>query len=274
MEEESMGKGRLTDKVAIVTGSGRGIGEAIARVFADEGAKVVVATRTESYGQETVDRIKAAGGDAMLMVAEIGDAETDKRVVDDTVAHYGTLDIMVHNAFSSRVGLIENYTEEDLEHSLSVNLKSCFRLAAAAIPHLRKRGSGRLLFTSSVTGPRVAMPELGYYAAGKAGMNGFIRAAAIELARDKITVNGVEPGMIRTPTLEAVFGSEENIQEAAKYLPVGYVGDPEDIAYAMLYLASDEARYVTGQTIIVDGGEILPESPVGMAGLDDFTGAS
>ena len=118
------------------------------------------------------------------------------------------------------------------------------------------------------------MPELGYYAAGKGGMNAFIRAAAIELARDKITVNGVEPGMIRTPTLEAAFGSEENIRAAAKFLPIGYVGDPEDIVYAMLYLASDEARYVTGQTIIVDGGESLPESPVGMEGLDEFKGAS
>jgi len=269
-----MGRGRLTDKVAIVTGSGQGIGRGIARVFADEGAKVVVATRTEANGQETVDLIKAAGGEAMLMVAEIGDAETDKRVVDDTVSHYGKLDIMVHNAFSSRVGRIESYNEDDLEHSLSVNLKSCFRLASASIPHLRKQGGGRLLFTSSVTGPRVAMPELGYYAAGKGGMNAFIRAAAVELARDNITVNGVEPGMIRTPTLEAAFGSEENIQAAAQFLPMGYVGDPEDIAYAMLYLASDEARYVTGQTIVVDGGEILPESPVGMEGLDEFNSPS
>jgi 3-oxoacyl-[acyl-carrier protein] reductase len=269
-----MAEGRLAGKVAIVTGSGRGIGRAIAHVFGDEGAKVVVATRTEAYGRETVDLIEAAGGDAVLMVAEIGDAVIDKRVVNDTVSHYGKLNIMVHNAFSSRAGLIESYNEDDLEHSLSVNLKSCFRLSAASIPHLRAQGGGRLLFTSSVTGPRVAMPELGYYAAGKGGMNAFIRAAAVELAKDKITVNGVEPGMIRTPTLEAALGSEENLREAAKFLPMGYVGDPEDIAYAMLYLASDEARYVTGQTIIVDGGEILPESPVGMEGLEEFTNPS
>jgi 3-oxoacyl-[acyl-carrier protein] reductase len=265
-----MGNGRLNGKVALVTGSGRGIGEGIARVFADEGAKVVVATRTESYGQETVDRIRAAGGDAHLMVSVIGDPETDKRVVDATVDHYGALDIMVHNALSERHGPVEDYTEDDLEHSLSVNLKSCFRLAAASIPHLRKQGGGRLLFTSSVTGPRVVMPELGYYAASKAGMNGFIRAAAIELAKDKITVNGVEPGMIRTPLLETAFGSEEAFQEAARFIPMGHPGEPDDIAYAMLYLASDEARYVTGQTIIVDGGQILPESPVLLGGLDDI----
>jgi 3-oxoacyl-[acyl-carrier protein] reductase len=263
MEEKLMGKERLTDKVAIVTGSGRGIGEAIARVFADEGAKVVVATRTEKYGQATVDRIRAAGGEALLLVVEIGDVETDSRVVDTTVDHYGTVNIMVHNAMATQYGPIESYTEEDLEASLSVNLKSCWRLSSACIPHFRKNGGGRLLFTSSVTGPRVVMPGLSYYASGKGGMNAFIRAAAIELARDKITVNGVEPGMIRTPSLETL-ADEEGLQQMTKYLPMGYIGDPEDIAYAMLYLASDEARYVTGQTIIVDGGEILPESPVFM----------
>jgi 3-oxoacyl-[acyl-carrier protein] reductase len=159
---------------------------------------------------------------------------------------------------------------------LSINLKACFRFSKACIPHLRKRGGGRLLFTSSVTGPRVAMPGTAYYAASKGGMNAFIRTAAIELARENITVNGVEPGYIRTSAME-LLADEQGMAQMAKYIPMGYIGSPEDIAYAMLYLASDEARYITGQTICVDGGSTLPESPVfleGMPGVKELAGSS
>jgi 3-oxoacyl-[acyl-carrier protein] reductase len=168
---------------------------------------------------------------------------------------------MVHNAASFAGGAIDDYAEDDLETVLSVNLKACFRLSKACIPHFRKRGQGRLLFTSSVTGPRVAMPGTGYYASSKGGMNAFIRTAAIELAKDNITVNGVEPGFIRTTAME-LLADEEGLAQMSKYIPVGYMGSPDDIAYAMLYLASDEARYTTGQTIVVDGGSTLPETPV------------
>ena len=124
-----------------------------------------------------------------------------------------------------------------------MNLKSCFRLTQAALPALRRSVAGRVLVTSSVTGPRTAIPGLSHYAASKAGVNGFIRAAALELAGDGITVNGVEPGLVATPAL-------------------GSLGDaaPLDIAHAMLFLASDEASYITGQTLVVDGGALLPEN--------------
>jgi 3-oxoacyl-[acyl-carrier protein] reductase len=183
---------------------------------------------------------------------------------------------MVHNAASFLGGPVEDYTEDDLETVLSVNLKACFRLSKAVIPHFKKRGGGRLLFTSSVTGPRVAMPGTSYYAASKGGVNAFIRTAAIELARDNITVNGVEPGFIRTAAME-LLADEEGMAQMAKYIPVGYIGDPEDIAYCMLYLASDEARYITGQTICVDGGSTLPESPVfldELEGVKELAGSS
>ena len=258
-----MGKARLQDKVAIITGAGQGIGEGIASVFADEGAKVVVATRTEKNGSETVDKIRAAGGEAILITCDIGAADSARKVVEKTVAEYGRLDIMVHNAASFAMGTLEEYKEEDMEESFSVNLKACIRLSAACIPHFKQRKQGRLLFTSSVTGPRVAYPGLSYYAASKSGVNGFIRNAALELARDGITVNGVEPGYIRTPAME-LLTDEEGIKQMEYYIPNGHLGVPEDIAYAMLYLASDEAAYVTGQTIVVDGGSTLPESPICM----------
>lgn len=253
--------GNLEGKVAIVTGSGQGIGAGIARVFAQSGAKVVIATRTATNGQETVAGIEAAGGEALLAVTDVADVANIESMVAETVARFGGVDIMVHNAASFDGGPVETYGEDDLEHVLSVNLKACFRLAKACIPHFRARGQGRLLFTSSVTGPRVAMPGTAYYASSKGGMNAFIRTAAIELAKDNITVNGVEPGFIRTTAME-LLADEEGLAQMSKYIPVGYMGSPEDIAYAMLYLASDEARYVTGQTIVVDGGSTLPETPV------------
>lgn len=258
-----MGKARLSDKVAIITGAGQGIGEGIARVFAEEGAKVVVATRTEKNGSETVEQIKDAGGEAILFVVDVGETDSANKIVDTTIAEYGRVDIMVHNAASFLMGAIEDYNEEDMETAFSVNLKACFRLSAACIPHFKKQQNGRLLFTSSVTGPRVAYPGLSYYAASKSGVNGFIRNAALELARDGITVNGVEPGYIRTTAMELLTDAA-GIKQMEYYIPAGHLGDPSDIAYAMLFLATEEARYITGQTIVVDGGSTLPESPICM----------
>ena len=141
------------------------------------------------------------------------------------------------------------------------NLKAGFWLIQEALPHLRKQGGGRFLFTSSVTGPNVAMPGTAHYAASKGGMNGLIRTAALEYARQNITVNGVEPGYILTPAMEAL-GGPEALAQMASQIPLGRLGDPADIANTMLFLASDAAAYITGQTIVVDGGSTLPESPV------------
>jgi 3-oxoacyl-[acyl-carrier protein] reductase len=251
----------LSEKVAIVTGAGQGIGRAIAEVFAAAGARVMVATRTASHGETTVQRIEKAGGTARLCARDIGTEESVRKVVQETAETWGGIDIMVHNAASFLGGPVERYSEDDLETVLSVNLKACFRFSAACIPEFRKRGGGRLLFTSSVTGPRVAMPGTSYYAASKGGINAFIRTAALELARENITVNGVEPGYIRTAAME-LLADADGLAQMTRYIPAGYMGAPEDIAHAMLYLASDEARYITGQTICVDGGSTLPESPV------------
>ena len=257
----------LAGKVAIVTGGGQGIGASIAQVFAAAEAKVLVATRTAEHGDRTVDGIRRAGGEAALMAVDVGGLENCRKVVDEAVRLWGGLDILVHNAASFLGGPVDSYSEADLETVLAVNLKACFRLSAASIPHLRRRGGGRLLFTSSVTGPRAAMPGTSYYAASKGGMNAFIRTAAIELARSNITVNGVEPGYIRTAAME-ILADEQGLAQMSKYIPMGHLGAPEDIAYAMLYLASDQARYLTGQTLCVDGGSTLPESPVFLEELE------
>ena len=253
--------GNLNGKVALITGAGQGIGEGIARVFAAAGAKVMIVTRTAANGQAVADSIRAGGGNAQLLQCDVGRREEVNRAVAHTVKSYGRLDIVVHNAAVYPVIPIEKLTDEDLERTLAVNLKAGFWLIQAALPQLRKQGGGRILFTSSVTGPNVVMPGTAHYAASKSGMNGLIRTAAIEYARDNITVNGVEPGYILTPAM-AALGSEEEIAQMATCIPIGKLGEPRDIANAMLFLASDEASYITGQTIVVDGGSTLPESPV------------
>ena len=268
--------GNLDNKIAIVTGGGQGIGAGIVKVFAAAGARVMIATRTAKHGEATLKAVQDAGGTAALCAVDIGELANVERAVNETVDTWGGVDIMVHNAASFLGGPVEAYSEDDLDTVLSVNLKACFRLSKAAIPHFRQRGGGRLLFTSSVTGPRVVMPGTSYYAASKGGMNAFIRTAAIELARDNITVNGVEPGYIRTAAME-ILADEEGLKQMANYIPAGYIGDPEDIAYCMLYLASDEARYITGQTICIDGGSTLPESPVfleELEGIKEVAGSS
>jgi 3-oxoacyl-[acyl-carrier protein] reductase len=145
-----------------------------------------------------------------------------------------------------------------LERTLAVNLSALFWLTQGALPMFRRQGQGCVLVTSSVTGPRVAYPGLSHYAASKAGVNGFIRNAALELASEHIRVNGVEPGMIATPAM-ANLGDDAVNQDIARRVPLGRLGTPSDIAGAMLFLASDLAAYVTGQTLVVDGGSTLPE---------------
>src|SRR5450755_2230890 len=255
----------LSDKVAIVSGAGQGIGEGIARAFAKAGAKIVIATRSKGNGQGVADSIVSGGGVAWLNQTDVGRRSEVKRVVAATVERFGRLDIVVHNAAVYPVIAIEQLSDEDLDLTLSVNLKAGFWLIQESLPHLRKQGGGRFLFTSSVTGPNVAMPGTAHYAASKSGMNGLIRTAALEFARENITVNGVEPGYILTPAM-AALGSEQEIVEMAKCIPLGKLGTPLDIANAMLFLASDEAAYITGQTIVVDGGSTLPESPVVLEG--------
>ena len=250
---------RLDGKVAVVTGSGQGIGEAIALLFAREGAAVVVNARTEKQVARVVDNIAQEGGNAHGVTADIGSLQGVDALIEAAVSQFQQIDILVHNAGIFPFDLLENLEDDAWNEVISVNLTSAYRLTHACIPHMKERGDGRVLFTSSVQGNRVAVPGCAHYATSKAGINGFIKAAALELSRYGITVNGVEPGLVRTPGTDSAM-SEEKQRQWAKYVPLKRWGEPIEIAHAMLYLASAEAGYVTGQTIIVDGGALLPES--------------
>jgi 3-oxoacyl-[acyl-carrier protein] reductase len=249
----------LADTVAIVTGSGAGIGRAIAIEFAAHGAEVVIATRSAENGRATEAAIRQAGGRASFHQIDVGDRDAIKQMVAETGRRCGRIDIVLHNAAVFPMAPLEDLEPAVLDETLTVNLKAAFWLTQEATPFLRRSAQGRVLVTSSVTGPRVAIKGLTHYAASKAGLNGFIRSAALELAEYGITVNGVEPGLIET-------GATGNLGDAAKvarmigYIPLKRLGRPEEIAHAMRFLASPGAAFITGQTIVVDGGALLPES--------------
>jgi 3-oxoacyl-[acyl-carrier protein] reductase len=251
--------GRLDGKVAIVTGAGQGIGESIARLFAAEGARVVVNARTESKVRGVVDRIEHHGGEAHAIPADIGAPAGVERLVDGALGKYDHIDILVHNAGVFPYTPFEEMDDDSWREVIDVNLTAAYRLTKACLPAMKQRGAGRVLFTSSVQGNHVAVPGCAHYAASKAGLTGLIRSAGLELAGYGITVNGVEPGLVLTAGVENAL-SEGRRNRMAEYVPLKRWGKPIDIAHAMLYLASDEAAYVTGQTIVVDGGALLPQN--------------
>lgn len=253
----------LEGRVALVTGGGRGIGAATALAMAQMGARVLIANRSGDAAELVAAEICALGHHAVGIQCDVGRRAEVERAVHFAVACFGQLDIVVHNAAINPWALIENIEDSALDQTLAVNLKACFWLAQASLPHLREagqRGGGRILVTSSVTGPRVAMPGGAGYAASKAGVNGFIRSAALEFAAHGITVNGIEPGYIAKKG-GSLLSDPARVAQIAQFIPMGALGVPEDIAYGMCYLASAAGRYITGQTIVIDGGSTLPESP-------------
>jgi 3-oxoacyl-[acyl-carrier protein] reductase len=252
--------GRVAGKVAIVIGAARGIGAAIAERLLEEGARLVLADTLEDEGRATAARL-AELGEAQFVKADVSDEAAVEALVQATLTRCGRLDIMVQNAGIYPLTLLPDITAAEWDRVLAVNLRGCFLAIRAACVPMRAQRYGRIVLTSSITGPRVSSPGHGHYSASKAGINGLIRAAAIEQAPFGITVNGVEPGNIATEALSA-HRSKEYADAMARSVPLGRLGTPREVAHAVLFLASDEAAYVTGTTIVVDGGQILPEAKV------------
>lgn len=245
--------GRLAGKVALIIGSARGIGAGIAERFHEEGAKVVIGDTEAEAGAATAARLK--GKFVATDISKPADAEG---AVAAALAAFGDLHIVVQNAGIYPWSLIENISPEEWDMVLGVNLRGVFLIARAALPHMKAKRYGRMVFTSSITGPRVTSPGHGHYSASKAGINGFIKSAALEFSTYNITVNGVEPGNILTESIEKQR-SEAFVRGMVESIPLGRLGTPRDVAQATLFLASDEAAYITGTTIVVDGGQTLPE---------------
>ncbi|CAI1689831.1 Diacetyl reductase [(S)-acetoin forming] [Serratia proteamaculans] len=249
----------FSGQVVLVTGGAQGIGLAIVSAFARLGATVVLADLQLQKAQDEAEILQQQGWRVQAMVCDLADPGQIAERVAEVGQRYQRLDVVVHNAAYFPLTPFAEIDVVLLQRTLSVNLMAPFFLAQAALPWMQRQGGGSILVTSSVTGPRVAYPGLAHYAASKAGVNGFIRAAALELAGAGIRVNGVEPGMIRTPAMANLGGAAVN-QAIAAAVPLGRLGEPEDIAAAMVFLASPAAAYITGQTLVVDGGALLPEA--------------
>ena len=248
--------GRVAGKVALVMGAARGIGAAIAGRLAEEGAVLIVADREAVLGAATAARLGGA-----FIRCDVGEPADITAAVEGAARSHGRLDILVQNAGIFPMSDIVDMPVEEWDDVLRVNLRGSFLATQAAMRVMLPQRSGRIVLTSSITGPRVTQGAHAHYASSKAGMIGLIRSAALEAAPSGVTVNGIEPGNIMTEGMRAER-SQAYIDAMAAAIPMGKLGTPRDVANAALFLASDEAGFITGTTIVVDGGQILPESKV------------
>lgn len=241
----------LKDRVAIVTGGGQGIGRAIALEFARRGASVLVNDLNEATARETAAQIEALGARAAVCVANVAVAESAEAIIQAALDAFGRVEILINNAGVTRDNLLMRMKEEDWDLVLNVNLKSAFLLSKAAIRPMMKQRWGRIINISSIVGVIGNAGQVNY-SASKAGLIGLTKTLAKELASRNILVNAVAPGFIRTAMTDAL--SDEQKKALSAQIPLSRLGEPEDIARVCAFLASDDASYVTGQTLHVTGG--------------------
>lgn len=248
----------LKDRSVIVTGGSKGIGRGIASVFARKGAKVMIAARGEAAMKETADALNAEGCNVSWVQCDVSDWDSVQAMIDHTVKTFGGLDVLCANAGMFPQTKMVDMDVSEWDQVLSTNLRSAFLCVKAAIPVFEKAGKGRVVLTSSITGPITGFPGWTHYGASKSGQLGFMKTAAMELARYNTTINAVMPGNIYTEGLQDL--GQEYLDTMAASIPLKRLGAVEDIGNAALFFASDEAAYITGQQVVVDGGQTLPES--------------
>ncbi|MFF2446534.1 SDR family NAD(P)-dependent oxidoreductase [Neobacillus sp. NPDC058068] len=243
--------GRLAGKVAIITGAAFGMGASEAILFAKEGAKVVATDIKDDALTEVINKINADGGDAIGLKHNVASEEEWKHVIEETINHYGKIDILVNNAGIAEPKTIATIGMDQWEKVMDVNLSGCVIGMKYVIPEMKKAGGGSLINISSIGGI-VGMAGTSPYTAAKGALRSLTKAAAVEFSKDKIRVNSVHPGIIETPMTKESFKEALPYYQTFTQLP--YFGKPEDVAYGVLYLASDEARFVTGSELVIDGG--------------------
>jgi NAD(P)-dependent dehydrogenase (short-subunit alcohol dehydrogenase family) len=247
--------GRLRGKVALITGGGSGMGRASCVLFAEEAAKVVVVDRVAVAGNETVELIRDAGGEAFFVNADVAQSADAETMIAAAVEGYGRLDVLFNNAgIEGPSRRLLDYGEDNWHDVLAVNLTAVYYAMRAAIPHMIDQGGGVILSTASVAG-LVGLARSSAYSAAKAGVIGLSRTVALEYGPQNIRVNCICPGFIHTPMLGRVLGDRPEAV-LAPHAALRRVGQPDDIARAAVYLASDEAAYVTGVPFVVDGGYV------------------
>ena len=245
---------RLENKVALISGGARGMGAAEARMFAREGAKVVIGDVLDAEGTRVAAEIAESGGDALFVHLDVTHEEDWRSAIGAATSSFSKLDVLVNNAGIWRRGRVEDTTVEDWDMILDVNAKGVFLGTKLAIPEMRKAGGGSIINISSTAG-LVGGPRSSAYTASKGAVRLFTKATAVQYAQEGIRANSIHPGPIDTPMIQQVWHGEEQSREAAlARTPLGRIGTPEDIAYGVLFLASDESSFMTGSELVIDGG--------------------
>lgn len=249
----------LAGKTVIVTGASKGIGRGIARRFGEAGLNVLVVSRNLGDAEKVAGEI---GANASGFAADVSKTDDTLAMAAAALERYGSIDVLCANAGIFPAAKLGEMTEADFDHVIDTNLKGTFLSVSAVLPAMKAQKKGRIVLTSSITGPITGFPGWSHYGASKAGQLGFMRTAAIELAPWNITVNAVMPGNIHTEGMEGM--GEAYIAATAACVPMKKLGSVYDIANAALFFASEEAGYITGQGLSIDGGQILPESPMAL----------
>lgn len=245
---------RLEGKVAIITGGGSGIGRATAELFAREGASVVVADYKADAGSEAVQAIKDAGGEAIFVEVDVSDSVQVQKMVQTSLDTYGGIDILFNNAGVLIFGTIPETEEKAWNRLMAINLTGAYLCSKAVIPHMIERGGGSIINTSSSTGAHDVAPNIAAYVTSKGGVTLLTKAMAVDHAKENVRVNAIAPGPTDTPMLRDNMSPEE-LEAFAATFPMKRLGRPEELAYAALFLACDEASFVTGAILAVDGGQ-------------------
>lgn len=243
-------------QVALITGAAHGVGEAIALRLAAAGAIIVIADVDGVAGERVARQIRQAGGYALYVPTDVTAEDDVEALCFETAKRYGRLDVVVNNVGVYPSCPVSDLTELEWQRVLDMNLKSAFLVSKASLRHMAAAGYGRVVYVSSVVGAIAGQQGWSHYAASKAGLLGFMRSAALEYAAKGITLNAVLPGFIDTEHLRAQLGAA--LDKLTGSIPAGYLGSAEDVANAVVFLAGEDARFITGQTLVVDGGQTLP----------------
>lgn len=244
---------RLQNKVAIITGAGSGIGQSIALVFVKEGAKVVVADWSEEGGKATVEQIRKVNGEAVFVKTDVSKTADIDKMTKTCLDKFGRIDILINNAGIIKFGALHETTEEDWDAVLNINLKSVFLGSKRVIPEMLKQGQGKIINITSIAG-LIGFENIGPYCASKGGIIALTREMALEYAKHKINVNCIAPGVIKTAMTKDMIANPTQKKFFEESTPYPRLGEPEDIAFAAVYLASDESNFVNGHVLVVDGG--------------------
>jgi 3-oxoacyl-[acyl-carrier protein] reductase len=247
----------LDGRVAMVTGGALGIGAGIVEVLAQEGAKVAIADTDAQAGERLAEKLCAHGLDVRALRVDVVAREDLDVAVASVLDRWGRLDILAANAGVFPPATVEEIDDALLDRIMDINLKGTLHAIQACLPPMRRQRYGRIVLTSSITGNLVGAAGFANYGASKAAMVGLMRGAALEVVGDNITINAVLPGNVRTAGFEELEGSYRD--QILRAIPMGRLAEPEDVGWALRFLASEEAGYITGQTLVIDGGQVLPE---------------